>query len=85
MENEKPPVKFVNKNLYEDVFSTRFIVHRDSLKQNSKSPVWAALNIPADLIIKNVNSVNSRYPRAGKLTLQITVTAILEVKEEQDD
>lgn len=84
MENEKPPVKYVNKSLYEDVFSTRFIVHRDSLKQNSNSPVWAALNIPADLIIKNVNLVNNRYPYADKLTLQITATAIVEVKEEQN-
>ena len=85
MENEKPPVKCVNKSFYEDVFSTRFIVHRDSLKQDSKSPVWAALNIPADLIIKNVNSVNSRYQSAGKLTLQITATAILEVTQKQND
>lgn len=85
MENEKPPVKFVNKSLCEDVFSTRFIVHRDSLKQDSKSPVWAALNIPAELIIKNVNSVNSRYPHAGKLTLQITATAILDFTVKQDD
>lgn len=26
MENEKSPVKYVNKGLYEDIFSTRFIV-----------------------------------------------------------
>ena len=79
MENEKSPVKYVNKNLYEDVFSTRFIVPRDILKQNSESPVWADLKIPADLIIKNVDAINSRYSRVGKITLQITVTAIVEV------
>ena len=85
MENEKSPVKFVNKSFYEELFSTRFAVPRDILKENSESPVWADLKIPADLIIKNVNSVNSRYPHAGKLTLQITATAIVEVKEEQND
>lgn len=77
-ENEKSPVKYVNKGLYEDIFSTRFIVPRDSLKQNSESPVWTALKIPADLIIKNVDTINSRYSRVGKITLQITVTAIFD-------
>ena len=75
MENEKSPVKFVNKSLCEELFSTRFVVPRDILKENSESPVWADLKIPADLIIKNVDTINSRYSRVGKITLQITVTA----------
>lgn len=75
MENEKSPVKFVNKSLCEELFSTRFAVPRDILKENSESPVWADLKIPADLIIKNVDTINSRYSRVGKITLQITVTA----------
>ena len=78
MENEKPPVKFVNKSFYEEIFSKRFIVPRDILKQNSESPAWADLKIPADLIIKNVDTINSRYSRCGKITLQITVTAIFD-------
>lgn len=59
-------------------FSTRFIVPRDSLKQNNESPVWTTLKIPADLIIKNVDTINSHYSRVSKITLQITVTAIFD-------
>ena len=35
MENEKPPVKYVTKNLYEEIFSTKFVISKDPLKQDS--------------------------------------------------
>lgn len=85
MENEKSPVKFVNKSFYEELFSTRFIVFRDQLKQDSTSPVWDGLKIPAELIVKNLEWINNKYIGAGKITLQITATAILEVTQKQND
>lgn len=85
MENENIPVKPVIKNLYEEIFSTRFMVSNDQLKQDSKSPIWNCLNLPAELIVKNLDVINNKHIGVGKVTLQITATAILEVKEEQDD
>ena len=85
MENEKSPVKYVNKSFYEELFSTRFIVFRDQLKQDSTSPVWDGLKIPAELIVKNLEGINNKYIGASKVTLQITVTAILEVTQKQND
>lgn len=85
MENEKLPVKSVIKNLYAEIFSTRFIVSNDQLRQNSESPIWDCLKLPAELIVKNLNTVKDRGPSDGKVTLQITATAILEVTEDQND
>ena len=85
MENEKLPVKLVNKSLYEEIFSTRFIISNDHLKQNSESPVWNGLKLPAELIIKNLDTVKNRGYNVGKITLQITATAILDVTARQDD
>ena len=85
MENEKLPVKLVNKSLYEEIFSTRFIVSNDNLKQNSESPVWSGLKLPADLIIKDLDALKNRGYPVSKITLQITATAILDVTVRQDD
>lgn len=85
MENEKLPVKPAIKNLYEEIFSTRFIVSADQLRQNSESPIWDCLKLPAELIVKNLNDIKDNNFNVGKVTLQITATAILEVKEQQDD
>ena len=85
MENEKPPVKYVTKSFCEELFSTRFIVFRDQLKQDSTSPVWDCLRLPAELIVKNLEGINNKYIGASKVTLQITATAILEVTQKQND
>ena len=85
MENENPPVKYVNKSIYEDVFSTRFIVPSDQFRHNNnKSPVADCLKLPADLIAKNLNTIKNSSSNVSRVTMQITVTAILEVTEKQN-
>lgn len=85
MENEKHPVKYVNKSLYEEIFSTRFVVSKDPLRQDSTSPVWDCLKLPAELIVKNLEAISNKHIGVGKVTLQITATAILEVTQKQND
>lgn len=85
MENEKPPVKYVTKNLYEEIFSTKFVISKDPLKQDSTSPVWDCLRLPAELIVKNLEAINNKHIGVDKVSLQITATAILEVTQRQND
>lgn len=80
MENEKPPVKFANKKLYEDIFSTSFVVCKDQLIQDSESPIWDCLKLLMKLIVKNLDVINNKNSNVRKVTLQITATAIVEVK-----
>lgn len=83
-ENENPPVKFVNKKLYEDIFSTRFVVCKDQLIHDSESPIWDCLKLLMKLIVKNLEVIKNKNANVRKVTLQITATAIVEVKEEQN-
>jgi hypothetical protein len=80
MENEKPPVKFANKKLYEDIFSTSFVVCKDQIIQDSESPIWDCLKLLMKLIVKNLDVINNKNSNVRKVTLQITATAIVEVK-----
>ena len=80
MENEKPLVKFANKKLYEDIFSTSFVVCKDQRIQDSESPIWDCLKLLMKLIVKNLDVINNKNANVRKVTLQITATAILEVK-----
>lgn len=82
MENENTPVKYVNKKFYEDIFSTSFVVCKDQLIQDSESPIWDCLKLLMKLIVKNLGVINNKNANVRKVTLQITATAIVEVKEE---
>lgn len=85
MENEKPPVKYVNKKFYEDIFSTSFVVCKDQITEDSESPIWDCLKLLMKLIVKNLDVISNKNDNIRKVTLQITVNAIVEVKEEQND
>lgn len=85
MENEKPHVKYVNKKLYKDIFSTSFVVCKDQLIQDSESPILDCLKLLMKLIVKNLDVIKNKNSNVRKVTLQITATAIVEVKEEQND